>query len=112
VTPQKFAQRRIAREMGHHRSTIRRIALEAAAELATLPEVATDSKSHAPPEAPAGLSRSRSRCEPHRDFIEAEAAKGRNAIAIYQDLVDHHGYTGAYNAVKRFVGKLSAVRCS
>ena len=50
--------------------------------------------------------RSRSSCEPHRRFIEAEAAKGRNAVAIYQDLVEHHGYDGAYNAVKRFVGKL------
>ena len=34
------------------------------------------------------------------------AAKGRNAVAIYQDLVEHHGYDGAYNAVMRFVGKL------
>jgi len=27
-------------------------------------------------------------------------------MAIYQDLVEHHGYTGAYNAVKRFVRSL------
>ena len=52
------------------------------------------------------LPPSRSSCEPYRSFIEAEAAKGRNAVAIYQDLVEHHGYDGAYNAVKRFVGKL------
>jgi hypothetical protein len=43
---------------------------------------------------------------PYRRFIEAEVAKGRNAFAIYQDIVEHHGYGGAYNAVKRFVGKL------
>ncbi len=42
----------------------------------------------------------------YRAFITAEAAKGRNTVAIYQDLVEHHGYPGAYNAVKRFVGKL------
>jgi hypothetical protein len=30
----------------------------------------------------------------------------RNATAIYQDLVDNHGFTGAYNAVKRFAAKL------
>ena len=47
-------------------------------------------------------------CEPYRGFIEAEVAKGRNAVAIYQDLVEHHGYDRAYNAVKRFVGKLRA----
>ncbi|MDE3187617.1 MAG: IS21 family transposase, partial [Acidobacteriota bacterium] len=29
-----------------------------------------------------------SACEPHRDFIELSLAKGRNAHAIYQDLVD------------------------
>ena len=27
-------------------------------------------------------------------------------MAIYQDLVDRHGFTGAYNSVKRFAGKL------
>src|SRR5580658_7912545 len=64
------------------------------AKAQSVPEVATD------------LPSSRSSCEPHRSFIEAEAAKGRNAVAIYQDLVEHHGYDGAYNAVKRFVGKL------
>lgn len=47
-----------------------------------------------------------SACEPHRSFIEAAVAAGRNAVAIYQDLVQHHGYDGAYNAVKRFVRKL------
>jgi len=30
----------------------------------------------------------------------------RNAVAIHQDLVDTHGFTGAYNTVKRFVAKL------
>jgi len=46
--------------------------------------------------------------EPHRAFIEAQLRLRlrRNAMAIYQDLVDHHGFTGAYNAVKRFTGKL------
>jgi hypothetical protein len=70
------------------------MARELAAEPQSVPEVATD------------LPPSRSSCEPYRSFIEAEAAKGRNAVAIYQDLVEHHGYDGAYNAVKRFVGKL------
>lgn len=89
----RWPERRIARETGFHRATIRRIARELA-KAQSVPEVATD------------LPSSRSSCEPHRSFIEAEAAKGRNAVAIYQDLVEHHGYDGAYNAVKRFVGKL------
>jgi transposase len=42
-------------------------------------------------------------CEPHRDFIELSLSKGRNAKAIYQDLVDDHGFTDGYSSVKRFV---------
>ncbi len=113
-----WPERRIARETGFHRATIRRVAREAAAELSkcTTPDevatdpkpakVATDPKCTSPPEVPTDLVRSRSGCEPYRGFIEGEAVKGRNAVAIYQDLVEHHGYPGAYNAVKRFVGKL------
>ena len=44
-----------------------------------------------------------SACEPYRDFIELSLSKGRNAKAIYQDLVDDHGFTGRYSSVKRFV---------
>ena len=44
-----------------------------------------------------------SACEPYRDFIELSLSKGRNAKAIYQDLVDDHGFTGRYASVKRFV---------
>ena len=47
-----------------------------------------------------------SACEPHRAFIEAQLRLRRNAMAIYQDLVDGHGYAGAYNSVKRFALKL------
>ena len=42
-------------------------------------------------------------CEPYRDFIELSLSKGRNAKAIFQDLVDDHGFTGRYSSVKRFV---------
>jgi transposase len=51
----------------------------------------------------AGQSISASICEPYRDFIELSLTKGRNAKAIYQDLVDDHGFTGRYSSVKRFV---------
>jgi hypothetical protein len=44
-----------------------------------------------------------SACEPYRDFIEHALARGRNAVAIYQDLVDDHGFTAKYSSVKRFV---------
>ena len=47
-----------------------------------------------------------STCEPFREVIEAGLGKGRNAVAIWQDLVTAYGFSGAYNTVKRFVGKL------
>jgi transposase len=48
----------------------------------------------------------RSSCEPHRAFITLELGKGRNGVAIYQDMVEHHGYEGSYDAVKRFARTL------
>jgi transposase len=53
-----------------------------------------------------GRSPTGSACEPYFDFIELSLGKGRNAKAIYQDLVDSHGFTGRYASVKRFVGRL------
>ena len=53
-----------------------------------------------------GRSPSASACEPYFDFIDLSLSKGRNAKAIYQDLVDDHGFTGRYQSVKRFVRRL------
>ena len=49
---------------------------------------------------------SASACALHRDAIELGLSRGRNAKAIWQDLVDTHGFTGGYQSVKRFVRKL------
>ncbi|MGD0619778.1 MAG: IS21 family transposase [Bryobacteraceae bacterium] len=68
-------------------------------------EVSTDSEAEKPPRQP-GRSPSASACEPYREIIEAALAKGRNAMAIWQDLVDGHGFAGRYASVKRFVRKL------
>lgn len=48
----------------------------------------------------------RSACEPYRDWIEAQIRLGRNAMAIYQDLVDQYGFASRYNSVKRFCRSL------
>lgn len=45
----------------------------------------------------------RSACEPHRPWIEQQVRLGRNATAIYQDLVEQFSFTHRYNSVKRFV---------
>jgi hypothetical protein len=139
----RWSHRRIARETGHHRATIQRVArampIAAATEEpkpATDPEAAAEVGTDAllPPTKPSAIrwatasegaafgseipttgepkaakrsakSVGRSSCEAHRSFIESEITKGRNAVALFQDLIEHHGYEGAYNAVKRFVRK-------
>ena len=47
-----------------------------------------------------------SACEPYRDVIEEALGRGRNAVAIYQELVDDYGFTAKYASVKRFVRAL------
>jgi hypothetical protein len=44
--------------------------------------------------------------EPYRELNENGLALGRNAMSIWQEMVDRHGFTGAYESVKRFVRKL------
>jgi transposase len=44
--------------------------------------------------------------EAYREMIELELIRGRNAMGIYQDLVDGHGFTSSYQSVQRFVRKL------
>ena len=62
--------------------------------------VSTDS---APARAP-----SASACELYREVITEALARGRNAMAIWQDLVDDHGFTARYASVRRFVASLRA----
>ena len=50
-----------------------------------------------------GRSPSTSACELYREFIETAPAKGPNAMAIWQDLVDGHGFGEKYVSVKRLV---------
>jgi transposase len=53
-----------------------------------------------------GRSPSASACEPWREVIELGLSRGRDAKAIWQDLVDDHAFTGGYQSVRRFAGKL------
>jgi transposase len=63
-----------------------------------------------------GHSPSASVCEAYRDAIEIGLSRGRNAKAIWQDLVDACGFSGGYQSVKRFVrkfrGKQSPEACA
>ncbi len=57
-----------------------------------------------------GYSPSASACTPYREVIEAGRARGRNAMAIWQDLVDGCGFTAGYQSVRRFLTKLEPHR--
>jgi transposase len=51
-----------------------------------------------------------SACEPFREFIELGLSRGRNAMAIWQDLLAETGFGDGYGTVKRFVRKLRGHR--
>jgi len=109
-------QREIERRTGVNRRTIRALAAKCSG-VATGPEskcstLATgfsgEPDQTAPPRPPALPKVAASACAPHRAFIEAQVALGRNALSIYQDLVEQHGFSSKYNSVKRFVRTLKA----
>lgn len=115
-----ISQRQINRTTGVDRKTIRKYdrldGLPASQEdfppkSPTGQEVATgledESGQNPPPRPPAPENKlpkhARSACEPHREWIEQQVRLGRNATAIYQDLVERFGFNHRYNSVKRFV---------
>lgn len=101
------SQREIARRTGVDRKTIRRyVAGSKSPGVATGSEVAVVENPPPRPPAPAGAACSA--CEPHRPWIEAQVRLGRNAMSIYQDLVEQHVFQHRYNSVKRFVAQLKA----
>jgi hypothetical protein len=57
-------------------------------------------------ERPAIIKPSTSLSATYRETIELGLSHGRNAMAIWQDLVDRHGFSASYQSVQRFVRKL------
>lgn len=112
----RHSLREIARLLGIDRETVRRYAKElreadlskitnTLAEVQNQPEVSTgpEGKTSHPcrPALPTASS-----CEAHREWIEGEVRRGRNAMAIYQELVDTKGFQNKYTSVMRFVRTL------
>ena len=69
-------------------------------------QVTTDSGLTRSPTKPQPAAPTLSNCEPYREFIQESLGRGRNATAIYQDLVTDYGFPHSYQSVKRFVNKL------
>ena len=123
-----ISQREIGRKVRVDRKTIRKYARMLASNKAIgednskSPKVATDSgesvDQNPPPRSPvqealvsASVSsddeysmpaHARSACESHRLWIEEQVRLGRNAVSIYQDLVERFAFEHKYNSVKRF----------
>jgi hypothetical protein len=51
-----------------------------------------------------------SACTAYREAIELGLSRGRNARAIWQDLVSEYGFASSYQSVQRFVRKLRGTR--
>jgi transposase len=62
------------------------------------PGVSTDSRPSRAPTASA--------CAPYHELITEALGRGRNAMAIWQDLIDDHGFGARYASVRRYVAKL------
>jgi transposase len=124
-----WSDRRIARDLGIHRLTVKRyrLASQAAADskCATMSsKVSAGSEAVSPPSAlaaaavqddpkcaispPDVCAGSRSVCAPLVHLIEPMLDAGLSAVRIFQDLRSGHGFKGSYAAVKRFVASLKA----
>jgi len=98
---QGWSKRRIARELGLDRATVRKYA--GASKPATNPNTGLDSKSPTPNTGSAGPESS---CEPLRERIEKAWNTGLSVQRILQDLISEEGFEGSYSSVRRFVRRL------
>lgn len=113
----KVSQHTISAKTGIDRKTIRRYLRDwesSKSPMATGSELKTGQ--NPPPRPPGGggsnvgniPKHAASACTPYREWIEAQVLLGRNAMSIYQDLVEQHGFAHKYNSVKRFCRCLKA----
>jgi transposase len=98
--------RRIGRELGIHRDTVRRYVEEGQGGQ-NRPNLPAGADGENRPDPPAGNSGPASQCEPFHDAIVAGLEGGLSYQRIWQDLREG-GFAGAYDSVKRYAGRLAA----
>jgi transposase len=103
-----WSGRRIARELGIHRETVGKYVRLAHSKPAIPPTGSGNLPAPKPAILPlgSGVGR-RSQCEEWRTQIQQGIEAGLSAQRIYQDLVREQGFGGGYDAVKRFVRRLT-----
>jgi len=103
-----WTERRIARELGVHRKTVRRYAEAGRSECTKTtadPERDSATASEALPASPA---RRPFIAAPFREEILRAIQAGDTAQVMYQHLVETHSYAGSYQSVKRYVRHLKS----
>src|SRR6266568_2341151 len=108
-----WSKRKIARELGLDRVTVRRYLAVAAAKSPTPQTGSPDPKSPTPQTGSSGSMEAKSPgaqtgssdslCAPWEAQIEPALKAGLSMQRIYQDLVDEHRFNGSYHSVRRFV---------
>lgn len=111
LTAKGWSARKIARELEIDRETVRRYRPVSDSKPAIPPTGSADLADPKPAIVPAGSKTGRtSQCAPLSAVIEQGLLAGLSAQRLYQDLVADHNFTGGYDAVKRFVRRLSQRR--
>lgn len=121
-----YSARRIARELGVYRDTVRKYLLVAGSSKPAT-EVTPGSEEpigpkpakvtpgsfegtlwqNQPQVTPGSARAGKSACEPWRPAIEEALLVGLSAKRIHQDLAAEQGFAGSYQSVKRFVRRLT-----
>ncbi|HZR18565.1 MAG TPA: NB-ARC domain-containing protein [Verrucomicrobiae bacterium] len=104
-----WSKRRIARELGLDRKTVRRYwGTAAPAKSPANPQTGSEAKSPTPQTGflTAGGTGPESLCQPWKETIEKGLAAGLSVQRIYQDLVVDHQFAGSYFSVRRFALRL------
>jgi transposase len=105
-----WSQRRIARELGINRRTVRRYRYtEGESKCTTLSTPGAERIAGREPAVSVTEPWGRkSRCAPFEAAIDAKMKAGLSAQRIYQDLVEEKAFLGSYQSVKRFVRRRKA----
>ncbi len=97
--------RRISKELGIHRKTVRNY-LGGDSKCTIVPTGDPDTKNPKCTIVPTGPVGRKSQCSIHDEYIKELLGNGLSAQRIFQDLKAEKGFGGGYDSVKRYVRKL------